>query len=210
MITYETELMHHGVKGMKWGVRRYENPNGSLTAEGKKHVKNYRKYNSLKNEAWKHDDNYEILSRNATGPGKDKYINKLAEKSLKADAALRKFKKQNRSSIRKGRKLDARAGSDRANYDISKTKQHLATTGAAFAALGSTIAFVKSHNRKKLSTLVGVNQGEGRRFVAGLGLAGLSYGLIKKAEKYQQNANTYRDKHNKKNKNNYYNRIHEI
>lgn len=30
------ELYHHGVKGMKWGVRRYQNKNGSLTPAGKK------------------------------------------------------------------------------------------------------------------------------------------------------------------------------
>ena len=30
------ELYHHGVKGMKWGVRRYQNKDGTLTSAGKK------------------------------------------------------------------------------------------------------------------------------------------------------------------------------
>ena len=33
----EYYLAHHGVKGQKWGVRRYQNPDGTLTREGKDH-----------------------------------------------------------------------------------------------------------------------------------------------------------------------------
>lgn len=34
----EYELYHHGVKGQKWGVRRYQNADGSLTPLGKKKI----------------------------------------------------------------------------------------------------------------------------------------------------------------------------
>lgn len=40
----EDELYHHGVKGMKWGVRRYQNEDGTLTAAGKK------KYGKMSND----------------------------------------------------------------------------------------------------------------------------------------------------------------
>ena len=36
-VPYSTDyLMHFGIKGQKWGIRRYQNPDGTLTAEGKK------------------------------------------------------------------------------------------------------------------------------------------------------------------------------
>lgn len=39
-MTEHIYLAHHGIKGMKWGVRRFRNPDGTLTEAGKKRYSN--------------------------------------------------------------------------------------------------------------------------------------------------------------------------
>lgn len=37
---YTNTLYHHGIKGQRWGVRRYQNEDGTLTNAGKRRTKN--------------------------------------------------------------------------------------------------------------------------------------------------------------------------
>lgn len=47
-----SELYHHGIKGQKWGIRRYQNKDGSLTDAGKKRVyKTVKKYYKNKRDS---------------------------------------------------------------------------------------------------------------------------------------------------------------
>lgn len=64
LVPSDAELYHHGVKGMKWGVRRYQNADGSLTTAGKKRAaKLSEKLNERRTEA---RIRYNVASTSAT------------------------------------------------------------------------------------------------------------------------------------------------
>ena len=87
-------LMHHGIKGQKWGIRRFQNPDGTYTAEGKaarrvdepsrlekKRNKQEERYNQAKNAEMQYGEKY----LKAKGK-RDKYVRKLnaAENGIRA------------------------------------------------------------------------------------------------------------------------------
>ena len=81
--SYYDELYHHGIKGMKWGVRRYQNEDGSLTSAGRRRAseKTQAKMDKIQRKIDKHDSN--VIMRNTVN---DYRRGKIQELQLKKNA----------------------------------------------------------------------------------------------------------------------------
>ncbi len=95
------ELCHYGIKGQKWGIRRFQNEDGTLTAEGKKRArKEYREDNKKAYKKGKKATEFGkaavLMSNRALRYAKN------ADKALEKDPAVLKkstVRKMNRSTM---------------------------------------------------------------------------------------------------------------
>ena len=90
----ENELYHHGVKGQKWGVRRYQNKDGSLTLAGKKRaLKMQEQYTRFSN-----DKKYRDKDGNMTYAGRKKALKMKEKYSELTGKQLKKYPSKNNPS----------------------------------------------------------------------------------------------------------------
>lgn len=105
------EFYHHGIKGMKWGVRRYQNADGSLTPEGQKRYDRDVAENNMKKK-----ENRAILKE---GGDPDRWVREDLERSKKVVDAnsdlVKEFKKLEQTTTPKPttKKLDLSKMSDK-------------------------------------------------------------------------------------------------
>ena len=109
----EDELYHHGVKGQRWGVRRYQNEDGSLTEAGK--ARYYKFFNDDGSRTYSGDLHIRNTQRKYEQAKKSKFGSIKArqlEKELEDLNELEKIAKQKEKSYKnKGNKTNKKDSS---------------------------------------------------------------------------------------------------
>lgn len=121
LIMYRNELCHHGVLGMKWGVRKYQNKDGSLTSEGRKRAagSGYEKRGSIR---VKTKNTYKVNLKPQTKKASDMSDAELRDK-INRKKLENEYNRLYRSNVSLGRKTVNRVLNDviiRTSVEIGK------------------------------------------------------------------------------------------
>ena len=151
------ELMHWGVLGMKWGVRRYQNADGTLTAAGKK------RYGTK--------SNFEKVQRakKAASPDKLKKQKAREKANARTEAEIAKYKKKagiednkkestnNSTEINKTKSIKEMSNAEiQARIDRIRLEQTLASLQPKKVSAGEK--FIKNLSGFATKTLTDVSQ----------------------------------------------------
>ena len=162
---YSDELTHHGIKGQKWGIRRFQNPDGTLTEAGKRRYgtaenlaagKTLKQIKKEKEEKEKEEKEKERLINSGNAASIKKNAYKLTDEEFqRALNRLDKTKKLNEISA--------------ANLDTAKKKfqsiagtiSDIATTSEKFISIYNSAAKVwNTFNPDKKWKVIGTGEGK--------------------------------------------------
>lgn len=112
----EQVLSHHGIKGQKWGVRRFQNADGSLTAAGRRH---YGVGKAVGSQYPSYDEMQQTVKQKSMEKAYDKAINRKDKSSMVNDVKNVADQSKNAINTAKNQYKDAQRN-NQPKPDVSK------------------------------------------------------------------------------------------
>ena len=154
------ELYHHGILGMKWGVRRYQNPDGSYTAAGRKRydigpaekaTRSFKgnmhrvaaKVYDINAKAYK-KSNKALSSMNAAERTKQLKLAEAADKAKYEEAVARNKSKQDRKTEKAIKRTQKAIKSEKKDVDSYKKNYDELTRRFGKANIDAQIAGIQT------------------------------------------------------------------
>lgn len=165
-VTYSNSLSHHGVRGQKWGIRRYQNEDGTLTDEGKRRYgslegrtrRAYAKVFELNEKTYRKFGNKTLASMNKQAKNRQRKLADMADK--------RKAEKYNDDGSRRySKEVRKKLGKNKAPMNVGEKVLNVASMGAYQAIKGAEMRYQgqSEKSRKNVSggslALRGVQRG---------------------------------------------------
>lgn len=153
MVVYSDELCHYGIRGMKWGIRRYQNSDGSLTTAGRN------RYSTGKHRSifTRKKTTSKVKPKPAEEKPKQKSVSEMSDAELNAFLNRKRLEQQyyqlmatpqKKSAVTKGKEMVGKALENAAQDTLTQIAKY-AMAKSVNKVLGDNVVNAKVTDKEK-------------------------------------------------------------
>ena len=167
-IHYDSVIEHHGVRGQKWGMRRYQNPDGTLTPLGRKKLGRIeRKVSKLGNNVNQSKSRYmQLAKKKKNGTATEKELKEYEALSSSLKKASSKFKKMSSKLESKKKNLEKNQPKEKPIDEVIRTgsKEDILRRSGEMTVAELNEAFQRLDVKARIDRLDTSKVGAGEKF----------------------------------------------